>query len=57
MATYKEIKGVTIQTRDEDPTENVGTWASAPNLNAANREGGGQEHLLAQLTLVVILIQ
>ena len=41
MATYKEVKGVTIQTRDEDPTENVGTWASAPNLNAANREGGG----------------
>ena len=41
MATYKEIKGVTIQTRDEDPTVNAGTWASAPNLNAACREGGG----------------
>ena len=41
MATYKEIKCVTIQTRDEDTTENVGTWASAPNLNAACREGGG----------------
>ena len=23
MATYKEIKGVTVQTRDEDPVENV----------------------------------
>ena len=41
MATYKEIKGITIQTRDEDPTVNAGTWASAPNLNAACREGGG----------------
>jgi hypothetical protein len=41
MANYKEVKGVTIQTRDEDPTVNAGTWASAPNLNAANREGGG----------------
>ena len=28
MATYKEIKGVTVQTRDEDPVLNVGTWAS-----------------------------
>ena len=41
MATYKEIKGVTIQTRDEDPTVNAGTWASTPSLNAACREGGG----------------
>jgi len=36
MATYKEIKGVTIQTRDSDP--NVGgvaggTWASGGNVN------------------------
>ena len=35
MATYKEIKGVTVQTRDTDPTVNAGTWASAPNMNVA----------------------
>ena len=33
MATYKEIKGVTIQTRDEDPTVNAGSWSSGGNLN------------------------
>ena len=27
MATYKEIKGVTVQTRDEDPVVNVGSWS------------------------------
>ena len=27
MATYKEIKGVTIQTRAKDPTVNAGTNA------------------------------
>ena len=41
MAKYKEIKGVTVQTRDTDPTVNAGTWASISSLNAANREGGG----------------
>ena len=33
MATYKEIKGVTVQTRDEDPVVNVGSWASGGDLN------------------------
>ena len=33
MATYKEIKGVTVQTRDEDPVQNVGSWASGGNMN------------------------
>ena len=33
MATYKEIKGVTIQTRDEDPSLFVGSWASGGALN------------------------
>ena len=28
MTTYKEIKGVTVQTRDADPTKNVGSWAT-----------------------------
>ena len=35
MATYKEIKGITIQTLDTDPVENVGTWASGGSLNTA----------------------
>ena len=35
MATYKEIKGVTVQTRAEDPVQNVGTWASGGDLNTA----------------------
>ena len=37
MATYKEIKGVTVQTRDTDPTVNAGTWASGGALNTARR--------------------
>ena len=38
MATYKEIKGVTVQTRDSDPVENVGSWSSGGSLNTARRE-------------------
>ena len=41
MATYKEIKGVTIQALDEDPVEFVGTWASGGNLNTARGNGLG----------------
>ena len=33
MATYKEIKGVTVQTRDEDPVVNAGSWSSGGSLN------------------------
>jgi len=33
MATYKEIKGVTVQTRDEDPSVFIGAWASGGSLN------------------------
>jgi len=35
MATYKEIKGVTVQTRDEDPVLNGGSWSSGGDMNAA----------------------
>ncbi len=38
MATYKEIKGVTIQTLDEDPVLGGvagGSWSSGGNLNTA----------------------
>ena len=41
MATYKEIKGVTIQTLDSDPTVNVGAWASGGSLNQAKSQIGG----------------
>ena len=33
MATYKEIKGVTVQTKDSDPELNVGSWSSGGALN------------------------
>jgi hypothetical protein len=34
MATYKEIKGVTIQTLDSDPVEDKGTFSTGGNLNS-----------------------
>ena len=37
MATYKEIKGVTIQTLDSDPVVNVGTWSSGGALTTGRR--------------------
>ena len=40
MATYKEIKGVTVQTLDSDPVLNVGTWSSGGSLNTARYRGG-----------------
>ena len=41
MATYKEIKGVTVQTRDEDPVTNTGSWASGNNTNSPHAGYGG----------------
>ena len=41
MATYKEIKGVTIQTLDSDPVVNAGSWSSGGDLNTARYQGGG----------------
>ena len=41
MATYKEIKGVTIQTLSEDPVVNAGSWASGGALNEARSSVGG----------------
>ena len=35
MATYKEIKGVTVQTLDSDPVVNAGSWASGTSVNTA----------------------
>ena len=41
MATYKEIKGVTLQTLDEDPVVNAGSWASGGNRPAGVQAGTG----------------
>ena len=38
MATYKEIKGVTVQALDADPVEFIGSWSAGGNMNTA-REG------------------
>ena len=45
MATYKEIKGVTVQTRDEDPSLFVGSWAAGGDLNNSGqgRAAGGTQ--------------
>ena len=40
MATYKEVKGVTIQTVDGDPVENAGTWASTTSSNSPHEDLG-----------------
>ena len=41
MATYKEIKGVTVQTLDSDPVEFVGSWSSQPTLNTTRNQAAG----------------
>ena len=41
MATYKEIKGVTVQTLDSDPVVNVGSWSSGGDVNTARESLGG----------------
>jgi hypothetical protein len=33
MATYKEIKGVTVQALDEDPVAAGGSWSSGGSLS------------------------
>ena len=40
MATYKEIKGVTVQALDADPVEFVGSWSSGGALNAGRTVAG-----------------
>ena len=41
MATYKEIKGVTVQTFDEDPVTAGGSWSSASPINTARFQTAG----------------
>ena len=40
MATYKEIKGVTVQTRDTDPVVRAAVWSSGNALNTARNTKG-----------------
>ena len=51
MATYKEIKGVTVQTLDSDPVENVGSWSSGGALNTGRSENAGVGILTAALSV------
>ena len=52
MATYKEIKGVTVQTRDEDPVIGGvagGSWSSGGDLNTARKASMGFGILTANI--------
>ena len=52
MATYKEIKGVTVQTLDEDPVQGGvagGSWASGGNLNTTRKQAMGFGILTANI--------
>ena len=54
MATYKEIKGVTVQTRDEDPVLGGipgGTWATGGNMNTGRRQLGSAKNGTQSATL------
>jgi hypothetical protein len=52
MATYKEIKGVTVQTRDSDPVEFVGSWSSGGSLNTQRYRFGGATNATQSAGLV-----
>ena len=56
MATYKEIKGVTIQTTDTDPVENVGTWGSGNTLNTARKALGSFGEELQMESMLVVMV-
>ena len=52
MATYKEIKGVTIQTLDTDPVEGGiggGSWSSGGDLNTVRKSSSGFGILTASI--------
>ena len=50
MATYKEIKGVTVQTRDTDPVLNVNSWSSGGSMNTDRTRGAGDGTQTAFIT-------
>ena len=41
MATYKEIKGVTVQALDDDPVQSGGSWSSGSAINSARSQAAG----------------
>ena len=41
MTTYKQIKGVTIQTLDSDPVSNVNSWSSGGSMTTDRQRMGG----------------
>ena len=41
MATYKEIKGITVQTLDSDPVLNVNSWSSGGSMTTDRQRMGG----------------
>ena len=41
MAKYRELKGITVQTRDSDPVVGGGSWSSGGDLNTAKYLMGG----------------
>ena len=52
MATYKEVKGATIQTLDEDPVQGGvggGSWASGGSLNTTRKQAMGFGILTANI--------
>ena len=54
MATYKEIKGVTVQTLDEDPVVREAVWSSGGALNTARQTKGVLQELKLQSLFLVV---
>ena len=55
MATYKEIKGVTVQTLDSDPVIGGvagGSWSSGGDLNTARKGLSGFGVLMVGIILI-----
>ena len=41
MAKYRELKGITVQTRDSDPVVGGGSWSAGGNLNQTKSQIAG----------------
>ena len=54
MATYKEIKGVTVQTLDSDPVVKAAVWSSGGNLNTARNTKGSSAGTQTQSSVLVV---
>ena len=51
MADYRQVKGVTVQTRDQDPSLFVGSWSSGGNLNTDRWGNAGAGTLTSGLSI------